>query len=82
MHSGNLGLESTRERQLGFHWNRRGFGQDADRDDKHVKRARSIVNEDFSDETSLGVLRLREHPLFQADFRLGEFLAILREISG
>lgn len=59
----------------------RAFGV-ADRDDEHVKRARSIVNEDFSDETSLGVLRLREHPLFRADFRLGEFLAVLREIFG
>lgn len=59
----------------------KAFGA-ADRDDEHVTRARSIVGEDFSNGTAPGVLRLREHPLFRADFRVGEFTSVLREIFG
>jgi hypothetical protein len=36
----------------------------------HVVRARGIVREDFSLETSGGILRMREHRLFKPDFQL------------
>lgn len=51
-----------------------------DRDDEHVHRARDIVALDFSSATALGILRIREHTLFRSNFRLGEFMAVLREI--
>jgi hypothetical protein len=54
----------------------------ADREDVYVRRARAIVSADFSAETAMGVLRLREHPLFRAEFRLEEFVSVLREIFG
>jgi hypothetical protein len=59
----------------------KAFGA-ADRDEEHVVRVRSIVSEDFSSETSLGVLRLREHPLFRDEFRIKDFIALLREFFG
>jgi hypothetical protein len=54
----------------------------ADGEDKHVRRARAIVREDFSSASAPGVLRLREHPLYRADFRLEDFVAVAREIFG
>lgn len=57
----------------------RAFGV-VDRDEEHVQRARSIVSEDFSSETSPGVLRLREHSLSRGDFRIKEFIEVLGEV--
>lgn len=57
----------------------RSFGA-TDRDNPHVKRARVIVSEDFGGQTAEGVLRLREHPLTQPEFRVEDFLAVLREV--
>jgi hypothetical protein len=59
----------------------KAFGA-ADREDEPVARARAIVNEDFSSTSTVGVLRLREHSLSRADFRLEDFVAVLREIFG
>ena len=59
----------------------KAFGA-ADHNDVHVKQARSIVSEAFSSETALGVLRLRDHPLFRADFRIKDFIEILHEVFG
>lgn len=47
---------------------------------RHVKRARAIVQEDFSIETGPGMLRLREHRLFNTNFQLGQFRQILQEV--
>ena len=52
----------------------------AHRDDEHVRRARSIVGEDFSSASALGMLRLREHPLSSSNFRIVECCSVLREI--
>ena len=57
----------------------RAFGA-ADKDEPHVQRARKIVREDFSGLTATGVLRLREHPLARDDFRIEEFIGVLREV--
>ena len=46
----------------------------------HVARSRHIVRESFSTATAPGIIRLREHPLFQPDFALGEFIVVLGEI--
>lgn len=43
-------------------------------------RARNIVADLFSGPAALGILRLREHPLFRADFNLTEFTNVLAEI--
>ncbi len=45
-----------------------------------VQRARAIVHEDFSMDTAWGILRMREHPLFKAEFQLDQFCQVLREI--
>jgi hypothetical protein len=45
-----------------------------------VMRAKKIVSEAFSDETSPGTIRLREHPLFGANFALRAFSEVLAEI--
>jgi hypothetical protein len=52
----------------------------AEVEEEHVLRARGIVAADFSDVNAQGLLRLREHALFRPDFRLEEFMAVLREI--
>jgi hypothetical protein len=54
----------------------------ADDGSEHLRRARRIVSEDFSSQSSLGILRLREHPLYREEFRLDEFMAVAREIVG
>jgi hypothetical protein len=54
----------------------------ADREDEHVRRACSIVSEDFSNGSAIGILRLREHQLYRADFRLDDFVAVMTEIFG
>ncbi len=48
--------------------------------EKPVQRAREIVSADFSGATAMGVLRLREHPLYRAEFQLDPFLELLAEI--
>ncbi len=45
-----------------------------------VKTAREIIRSDFSAPTSIGAIRLREHPLFRPDFPVADFLAVLGEI--
>jgi hypothetical protein len=54
----------------------------ADAEGEHVRLARAIVDEDFASTTSPGVLRLREHALYKADFRLEDFVNVAREIFG
>jgi hypothetical protein len=46
--------------------------------DPHVRRARAIVKEHFSERSGLGVLRLREHKLFRPDLQVEEFMAELQ----
>ena len=48
--------------------------------DGHVVTACGIVRSDFAEPTSIGVIRLREHPLFRPDFPVPDFLAVLTEI--
>lgn len=45
-----------------------------------VEEAKSIVSDHFSDEESLGVLRLREHPLFRSEMDVEGFLRELNAI--
>ncbi len=47
---------------------------------ERVEEARSIVNDHFCDEESLGVLRLREHPLFRPEMDVEGFLRELHTI--
>jgi hypothetical protein len=61
--------EYDRARELGA----RGSGE-------HAAHAKAIVRGDFSDRTAIGILRLREHPLFRRDFQLDDFVLVLREI--
>ena len=48
--------------------------------DGHVETAREIIRSDFAEPTSIGVIRLREHPLFRPEFPVPDFLAVLSEI--
>ena len=50
------------------------------RDDARAKRVRKIVAEDFAEGSNIGMLRLREHTLFRADFQLADFTSVLFEI--
>ncbi len=50
------------------------------RADPHYLRVCDVVAAEFASPTALGVLRMREHPLFRDDFRVGEFIATLAEI--
>lgn len=50
-----------------------------DRADEHVRRAGAIVAADFATGSATRFLRIREHPLYRADFRLEEFTGVLRE---
>ena len=47
---------------------------------QHVERARAIVEEQFASRTAIGMLRLREHPLFHDGFQLAEFMDVLGEV--
>lgn len=47
---------------------------------EQLRRVAGIVQEDFSTPTSLGLLRLREHPLFREGFQLNEFIEVLGEV--
>jgi hypothetical protein len=46
----------------------------------HVAMARGIIRSDFAEPTSIGAIRLREHPLFRPQFPVPDFLAVLGEI--
>ena len=48
--------------------------------DEHVRRACAIVRDHFADRTAVGILRLREHALFRAEFLLEAFMSVLGEI--
>lgn len=48
--------------------------------DHQVETARSIIRSDFAEPTSIGIMRLREHSLFQPDFPVADFIAVLKEI--
>ncbi len=48
--------------------------------DENVERTRTIVLEDFSSPTAMGVLRLREHTLSHADFQIEDLTSVLSEI--
>jgi predicted nucleotidyltransferase len=48
--------------------------------DTHVETAREIIRSDFAEPTSIGVIRLREHSLFQPEFPVPDFLVVLSEI--
>jgi hypothetical protein len=48
--------------------------------DGHVETAREIIRSDFAEPTSIGAIRLREHPLFRTEFPVPDFLAVLSEI--
>ena len=51
-----------------------------DREEPHVERARAIVGADFSSPTAVGLLRLREHPLFVDQFMTGDLASVLAEL--
>ena len=48
--------------------------------DSHVETARGIIRSDFAQPNSIGLIRLREHPLFRPEFPVGEFIALLKEV--
>jgi hypothetical protein len=50
------------------------------RHNPHVDRAWQIVLESFSRPSALGLLRLREHPLYRGEFALDVFVDVLHEI--
>lgn len=52
------------------------------RDHESVVRARGVVEASFASSTSIGSLRLREHPTFEKGFPLDQFLAELRNLVG
>jgi hypothetical protein len=49
-------------------------------DNEKVREAREIVGRDFAGPENIGVLRLREHVLYNAAMDLDTFLSVLREI--
>jgi hypothetical protein len=51
-----------------------------DREEPRVERARAIVGADFSSPTALGLLRLREHPLFVDEFMTSDLVSVLAEL--
>jgi hypothetical protein len=50
------------------------------REDAQVNEASDIVSDFFLKSDSLGLLRIREHPLFLEAFDLDQFIAVLREL--
>ncbi len=47
---------------------------------KQLGHVRTIIKENFSAETQLGCLRIREHALYRDTFQLVEFIEILRDL--
>ncbi len=50
------------------------------RDDDQVREASRIVSGFFAETGALGILRMREHPLFVGGFDLKQFIEVLREL--
>ncbi|MFQ5792070.1 MAG: hypothetical protein ACE5JI_16490, partial [Acidobacteriota bacterium] len=50
------------------------------RDGRVVREATGLVWEFFSDVTALGLLRIREHPLFSENMDVKQFLEVLQEL--
>lgn len=48
--------------------------------DKHLRTVREIIASDFSVPAGIGLLRLREHPLFREDFPVSEFVSVLTDV--
>jgi hypothetical protein len=48
--------------------------------DRHIQIAREIIRGDFFQPISIGIIRIREHPLFRPDFPISDFMAVLKEI--
>jgi hypothetical protein len=69
-----VGMMTEREYERAQQFGARSAG------DKHMARARQIVEDCFGEPTASGVLRLREHRLFRDAFRLDEFIATLKDI--
>lgn len=44
------------------------------------REASQVVCEEFSTKEAVGIIRLREHPLFRADTKPAEFLSVLQEL--
>ena len=55
---------------------------DIHRDEEHVRTASKLVEEHFSGTTTLGVLRIREHPLFHERMEIGRFIEEIKELLG
>ena len=51
-------------------------------DNDKVREAREIVRQDFAGPESIGVLRMREHHLYDAAMDVKTLLAVLHEIFG
>ncbi len=45
-----------------------------------MNRDRQIVAQDFAEKTSVGILRIREHPLSRPSFQFDEFIRELHDI--
>lgn len=50
------------------------------RDNQHYRRVCKIVSEDFVEDSSTGLIRMREHNLFRPSFKLQTFREVLAEI--
>ena len=48
--------------------------------DPHFARVCEVVATEFATPTSIGILRLREHRLSRADFRIDDFIATLKDV--
>lgn len=48
--------------------------------DPYVQMAQQIVRADFGSQTGLGVIRLREHPLYRTGFQVDDFIGVLKEV--
>jgi hypothetical protein len=49
---------------------------------QYVARARQILADDFRDDSAIGILRLKEHPLYRPTFPAAEMADALRDIFG
>ncbi len=50
--------------------------------DPRVERAQQIVNDHFDSPTDIGILRMREHPLYREGFAIEDFSSVLKEVFG
>lgn len=49
-------------------------------DDPMIAHARQVIRDHFATETSLGSIRLREHPLFRPRMNVARFISELNEV--